>query len=133
MLYEVHMNQANYREVVSGWIQKKHQNSFQVISNFGDNKTSIGGIYPDIIMYDINDTKKEVPVFIIEVKRNGDIAPCLQTWKLQSSIPAILYIVVPHNETATAKSIANAVGISVKFGSYTLDDHNNVTRVLFNV
>ena len=60
--------------------------------------------------------------FIIEVKKNGGVAQCIQAWKSLPSVPATLYIVVPKELLSEAKKVAQIVGLSTRFGSYTISN-----------
>jgi hypothetical protein len=100
---------------------ERNKERFNILNNLEGEKHYIGSIFPDIIF---KDKASDTPRFIIEIKKNGGIAQCLQQWKSASVIPAVLYIIVPENELATAKSVAQVVGLQVRFGTYTV---NNTT------
>ena len=101
-------------------IQSPH---FKVLDNLGGDKNYIAQLFPDIILINKN---TEEPAFIIEVKRNGNIAQCIQQWNSVPSIPATLYIIVPETDLATAKSVAQVVGLQTKFGTYSIDGIGNI-------
>jgi hypothetical protein len=90
----------------------------KVLHNLDGEKNSVAGLFPDVIIQDANGTL----LFIIEVKKNGNIAQCIQQWKSVPKIPAFLYIVVPEIDLANAKSIAQVVGLQAKFGYYKKDE-----------
>lgn len=96
-------------------IEELTSGHYNVLSNRMGEKHFIGQIFPDIILSDKVTNK---PLFIIEVRNNGNIAQCIQQWKLATSIPATLYIVVPEEELQTAKTVAEVVGLQMKFGFY---------------
>lgn len=100
---------------------------FEVLTNIDGEKNFISDIFPDIILLD---KASKLPTFIIEVKRNGFIAPCLQQWKAIASIPATLYIVVPEHDLPQAKLMAATIGLKSKFGTYKYENEK-VTSVHF--
>jgi hypothetical protein len=112
-----------HSEVIKAIIATNEKN-FSILSNLGKDENYIAHMFPDLIFLDKATNK---PVFIIEVKKNGNIAQCIQQWKTLSSIPATLYIVVPETDLANAKSIAEVVGLKTRFGAYTLNDNNSVS------
>ena len=105
------------------YIITKNASRYTVLDNLEGEKNFVSGIFPDLIMQD----KLGNTLFIIEVKRNGGLAQCLQQWKTVASIPAVLYLIVPEAELTNAKSVAQAVGLSVRFGSYKINEANEVT------
>ena len=96
-------------------IRDSNSNAFNVLTNLAGEQNYIGAIFPDLILSDKNTNN---PIFIIEVKRNGNIALSMQQWKAVQSIPATLYFVVPESDLAAAKSIAQVIGLQTRFGSY---------------
>jgi len=100
-------------------IVKANEPRFTVLSNVGKDEHYIAQLFPDVILID---KTTEKPVFIIEVKKNGNIAQCIQQWKAVPSIPATIYIVVPENDLSNAKAIAQVVGLNTRFGTYSLDE-----------
>jgi len=107
---------ANIRDVLSV--------NYKVLTNLGVEQNHIGQMYPDAIIFD---KVTDRPIFIIEVRKNGTIAPCIQQWKSAQTIPAILYIIVPETDLPTAKSVAQVVGLKLRFGSYKIDSDNKAT------
>jgi hypothetical protein len=103
------------------------QQSFEILTNIDGEKNFISGVFPDIILLD--KTTKQ-PVFIIEVKRNGQIQGCLQQWNTISNLPATLYIVVPESDLSGAKLVATSIGLKAKFGTYKYET-NIVTSIQF--
>lgn len=114
---------SEHDRVVS-YIRDQFQKRYKVLTNLDDERNYIANIFPDLILIN-NETDK--PDFIIEVKKNGSIAPCLQQWKSLPSIPATLYIVVPVSDLKTAQSVAQVVGLQMRFGTYQIDENNNLT------
>ena len=111
-------------DIVVTSIKNSLSANYKVVTNLGEEQYHIGQMYPDAIIYDKVTDK---PIFIIEVRKNGSIAPCIQQWKSISNIPAILYIIVPENDLPTAKSIAQVVGLKMKFGSYKIEPNDAIT------
>jgi len=101
--------------------------NYVILTNIDGEKNFLSGIFPDIILLD-KVTKQ--PVFIIEVRRNGQIQSCLQQWKTISNLPATLYVIVPENDLSGAKLVATSIGLNTKFGVYTYNN-NQVTSFKF--
>lgn len=120
-------NLIKEHDAVVRYISEKNKNRYKVLSNLDGEKVYVGGLFPDILF---QDTAGNL-LFIVEVKNNGYIAQCIQQWKNATTIPAVLYIIVPENELANAKSIAQVVGLQVRFGSYTLDTQTNEVTVKY--
>ena len=97
--------------------------TYEVLTNLEKDAHYVGHMFPDLILLD---KVTKLPVFIIEVKKNGNIAQCIQQWKTVTSIPATLYIVVPELDLSNAKSIAEVVGLKTKFGSYKVSEAGKV-------
>ncbi len=108
------------RTIVISAIKAANSESYEVLTNLEKDENYIGQIFPDLILLD---RKTKLPVFIIEVKKNGNIAHTIQQWKSAASIPATLYIIVPAPDLQSAKSIAEVVGLQTKFGSYQIDSN----------
>lgn len=100
-------------------ICKANENRFNVLCNLDSEKYYVAGLFPDVILEDKTTGK---PAFIIEVKKNGNIARCIQQWKSVPAIPATLYIIVPEYDLDSAKSIAQVIGLKTKFGSYRIPE-----------
>lgn len=105
----------NEHDKVVKYLEKSFSNSYTVCSNLGKEEYFISSIFPDLIL---KNKQTGTIMFIIEVKKNGEVAKCLQQWKTVNNIPAILYLFVPALELSNAKAVAQAIGIQVKFGSY---------------
>ena len=105
---------------VVAFICKNNKDKFTVLNNLGIETNHVAGLYPDIIIKNkIDDGSYR---FIIEVKKNGGIAPCLQQWKNTINIPCVLYIIVPEEDLPNARKIAGTIGMQVKFGSYKIEE-----------
>jgi hypothetical protein len=102
--------------------QKRYPN-YKVLNNLGGENVNIAGRFPDVILQDSAGNL----LFIIEVRKNGKVAECMQQWKVVTKIPAFLYFVVPEGELSNAKAVAQAIGLQAKFGSYTIDNNKSVT------
>ena len=111
------MYSINEHDQVVRLIFHQFENDYNILSNVGNSQYYIASIFPDLILQDKKDNK---PQFIIEVRKSGGVAQCIQMWKSLPSIPATLYIIVPKELLSEAKKIAQIVGLSVRFGSYTI-------------
>jgi len=109
-------------------IRDGNKERFAVLDNLAGEKNFISGIFPDLIFQD--KTSGET-LFVVEVKKNGNIAQCLQQWKTIPNIPIILYLIVPEDELSNAKSIAQVIDIPVRFGTYKLDGENNEVTIRY--
>ncbi len=116
-------NNTEHAKVVNQ-IKNANTEMYDVLDNLIEGKNYIGQIFPDLIFLD---KKTGKPSFIIEVRKNGGIAPCIQQWKSAISIPATLYIIVPENDLPTANSIAKVVGLQTRFGTYTINENDSIT------
>jgi hypothetical protein len=114
----------NEHDIVVAAIRDANSARFTPLTNVGGEQHFIAQMFPDIILMDKATNR---PAFIIEVKKNGSIAQCIQQWKSVISIPATLYIVVPQSDLPTAKSILQVVGLQARVGSYSIDANNHVT------
>ena len=113
-------------EVVLAVCQHNSAN-YVSLNNLDGEKHHVSGLFPDILLQD----KLGNLIFIIEVRRNGGIAQCIQQWKSVSQIPGILYILVPEQDLGNAKSIAQVVGLTCKFGSYRRDPETQKIAVKY--
>lgn len=98
---------------------KLYSQRYIVLANIEKDEHFIAGAFPSVILLD-KETKK--PQFILEVKRNGSIAQCIQQWKTQTTIPANLFIIVPESDLPNAQSVAQVVGLRNRFGIYWFDE-----------
>lgn len=86
------MDYKTEHDIVVKQIEKDLGTFYNILSNLDKEQHYIGNIFPDLILLD---KTSNAPLFIIEVKRNGGIASCLQQWKIEKDVPAILYLIVP--------------------------------------
>jgi|GEM_PF-6375606 len=117
------LNPKEEHDAVVRALCKENEAKFKVLNNLDEEKHYVAGRFPDIIFQD----KEGKLMFILEVRKNGTIAECIQQWKSVKPLPAFLYVVVPESDLQNAKSIARVIGLNVKFASYTLDAQNKVT------
>lgn len=119
---------VNEHDLVVAFIRDSQSDRFKVLDNLGKEEHYISQMFPDIILLS---KQTNEPAFIIEVKNNGKIAPCIQQWKTIQNIPATLYIIVPEADFETAKSIAQVVGLQARFGRYNIDHESLVVSVKY--
>jgi hypothetical protein len=122
------IEQSSEQFKVATKIKELFQNRFDLLVNVDKEEHFIGTMFPDIVFLD---KKTKLPLFIIEIKKNGRIATCMQQWKSQPKIPATLYVIVPQSELQNAKSIAAVTGLNTRFGYYTLTANGDVLNVIF--
>lgn len=114
----------NEHDLVVKAIGDANAERFNVLSNLEKEQHYIVQMFPDLILMDKTTNK---PVFIIEVKKNGNIAQCIQQWKSVPNIPSTLYILVPESDLPNTKSILQVVGLNARVGSYSIGAFNSVT------
>ncbi|TAL62568.1 MAG: hypothetical protein EPN85_02425 [Bacteroidetes bacterium] len=112
---------AEHDKIVKNLVDK-FSAKYNVLSNLDKEQNFIANIFPDLIL---SDKATNRIMYIIEVKRNGGIANCIQQWKNMKAIPATLYMIVPDSDLANAKSIAQVIGLQIRFGSYSFDGSDN--------
>jgi hypothetical protein len=100
---------------------------YHVYRNPGAEKnTRIGNLYPDIILTppDKNDV-----LFVIEVETSDSVNAneALTQWKPYSNLGGTFYLLVPQQQRILAENICRQYGIVVKFGTYTVDNLNQLT------
>ncbi len=113
----------NEHDAVVRYLCEVNATRFKALNNLDGDKHAVASIFPDIILKDSSDNL----FFIIEVRRNGKIAECMQQWKTVPKIPAVLYFIVPENDLSSAKAVAQVVGLQAKFGAYQIDADGKVT------
>lgn len=123
MSTDVMENTLSEHDLVVKTICDANNLHYKVLCNLDKEEYYIAQMFPDIILLD---KAGEKPVFIIEVKKNGNIAKCIQQWKSVPSIPATLYVIVPETEETNARAIADVVGLSFRLGTYAINN-NQVT------
>ena len=122
----IKINSEQYK--VAQKIQDMFKNVYDVLLNIDNEEHFVGTVFPDIVLVDI---KLKTPLFIIDIRKNGDIGNCFQQWKTRGHIPVTLYIIVPKQDIGNAKSIAAITGVNAKFGSYTLNENAEVVDLVF--
>ena len=108
-------------QLVVNQLEADLANSYDILSNFSKAKYQIASFFPDLIL---SNKLTQKPQFIIEIRRNGDIARCLQQWKSVPYLPAFLFLIVPETDKDNARDIANALGIQIGLYSYRIDGQN---------
>lgn len=122
------IEQSSEQFKVAQKIKDQFQSRFDLLINVDKEEHFIGTMFPDMVFLD---KKTKLPLFIVEIKKNGRISACMQQWKSQPKIPATLYVIVPQPELSNAKSIAAVTGLNTRFGYYTLNSTGEVSNVTF--
>jgi hypothetical protein len=107
-------------------IRDANSATFNILTNLAGEQNYIGSIFPDLILID---KKTNLPVFIIEVKKNGNIATSMQQWKTSPNVPATLYFIVPESDLSNAKSIAQVIGLQTRFGYYKINPDGTLSVI----
>ncbi len=105
----------------------RRSNQFKVYANPGDSKnTRIGELYPDIIITPQNENRV---LFIIEVETADSINAneAISQWKSYSNLGGTFYILVPIESKTLAQNLCNMYGIRAKFGTYFINNYNQLT------
>lgn len=112
----------NEKRSVQSYIIRTLNDSFDVIINDPDNPVNIvdGKFFPDVILK--NKTSHEIS-FIIEIRKNGDIAKNITHFKELSELPFTVYIIVPKVNHIDTKNIIEASNLSVKLGYYIYENN----------
>lgn len=113
--------QVSEHVLVVNQIKRSLSSQYNVMTNVDEDLHYVASLFPDLIVQDKTTLKT---LFIIEVKKNGNIAQCIQQWKNIPNIPATLYIIVPESDLQNAKTIAQVVGLKTRFGSYKIEGEN---------
>ena len=117
------------KEQVVKRIVEQLSDTFNVNFNPKDNPTHhIAGSFPDVIL--ANKESGDID-FVIEIKKNGDIANDAQKLKELSHLSSTLYILVPQSELKNAKLVADLNGIKARFAWYELNETNEVDIIRF--
>ena len=132
MAYRAPQNAALHDRVIQAAASRLDSTNYDVYTNPGSYKNiSIGDNYPDIVLT----RKGELTVqFIIEVETADSItqAEASQQWrKYATEIKASFYILVPLHSKQLAVTLCKQIGISARFGTYSLDHYGNVTDVRY--
>lgn len=116
-------NIISEHDKVTNYLAKYFEPVYTVLSNVESPKHYISSIFPDLILQDKTDKKIQ---FIIEVRKNGGIAQCMQAWKSIPSVPSTLYIVVPKDTLSESKKVAEIIGLSARFGWYEISKDDEI-------
>lgn len=108
----------NEHDIVVRHLCEINKDRFTVLCNLDSQEYHVSGMFPDILL---RDKANKNLLFIMEVKKNGEIGVCIQLWKNIPALPAVLYIIVPEADINNAKSNAQLAGLPAKFGSYKID------------
>lgn len=123
---------ALHDRVIQAAASRLDSGNFDIYTNPGTAK--LNGIehnYPDIILTRRGD---RVVQFIIEVETLDSINlnEATQQWrKYATEINASFYILVPLHAKRLAVTLCKQIGISARFGTYTLDHYGNVIDVQY--
>ncbi|MFN8277898.1 MAG: hypothetical protein U0T84_10455 [Chitinophagales bacterium] len=120
--------QNSEQHKVAEKIRSMFVNRFDALVNVDKEEHYIGTMFPDMILVD---KKTKSPLFIIEIRNNGQIAACMNAWKAAPAISATLYIIVPKEEFEKSKSMATVIGVRSRFGYYIIDKNTGAIEVVF--
>jgi hypothetical protein len=127
-----HYNQSLHDRVIQAAVNRLDKVNYDVYSNPGSQKnTSVGDNYPDIIITKKGDRTVQ---FIIEVETSEsvNINEAHSQWKKYASeIRTSFYILVPLAQKNWAITLCKQIGISVRFGTYTVDPLGNITNIKY--
>lgn len=124
-------SQNIHDRVISYAVSKLDQVNYDIYTNPGSQKNAgVNKNYPDIII-----TKKgsNTVEFIIEIETVDSINRYeSQQWeKYAKEINASFFILVPYDQKNKAIQLCKELGISVRFGTYTLNSFNTITSVVY--
>ncbi|MDH7912592.1 hypothetical protein [Winogradskyella sp. SYSU M77433] len=126
-------NQNLHDNVINSARRFLNTTDYDIYTNPSSQKNAgIGDLYPDIVM---TVKGKTTVKFIIEVETADSINlyEATNQWKkYATNIQASFYILVPLNLKVKADQLCKQVGISVRFGTYSVDYAGNVTNISFN-
>ena len=125
-------NAALHDRVIHAAKSRLDSGNYDIYTNPGTQKNNgIGDNYPDIILTKKGDLTVQ---FIIEVETSDSInATEAQQWKKYATeIKASFYILVPIRAKHQAVTLCKLIGISARFGTYTLDALGNVSHVHYD-
>lgn len=131
MAFRVSQNAALHDRVIQAAASRLDSANYDIYTNPGSQKNNgIGQNYPDIILTRKGDLTVQ---FIIEVETADSInAVEAQQWKKYATeINASFYILVPIHAKQLAVLLCKQIGISARFGTYSLDHYGNVTDVRY--
>lgn len=101
--------------------------NYRVYTNPGtEHNTSIGNLYPDIILTPLNSNNVQ---FLVEVETADSVNAneALSQWKAYSNLGGTFYLLVPQESLILAKNICIQYGIQAKFGTWTINYFNQLT------
>lgn len=123
-------SQTLHDRVIQTAVNRLDKINHDVYSNPGSyKKISIGDNYPDIIITRKGDTTVQ---YIIEVETSEtvNIAEAITQWKKYANdIRTSFYLLVPLPQKNLAVSLCKQIGITVGFGTYTVDTYGNITNI----
>lgn len=133
MAYRQPQNAALHDRVIQAAASRLDAVNYDIYINPGSQKNNgIGDNYPDIILTKRGDRNVQ---FIIEVETSDSInlTEATQQWKKYANeIKASFYILVPFHAKQQAVTLCKQIGISARFGTYTLDGFGNVSNVHYD-
>jgi hypothetical protein len=127
------LNSQNLHDrVIQTAVNQLDKIEYDVYSNPGHiGNTGIGDNFPDIIITKKGDRTVQ---FIIEVETNESVNlhEATNQWKKYASeIKSSFYILVPFIKKNLAIALCKQVGISARFGTYTVDQFGNITNIKY--
>lgn len=119
------------RASIVSLVNKEFSDRFRVIDNTGAEKKVIAGQLPDIILM-----RKEPPpnsdiLFVMRIENGGDLLDSIPAWQALSSVPSVLYLIVPEHRLDEAKKLASAIGVRARFASYAADDAGEAKAIRY--
>lgn len=129
MAFRIPQNAALHDRVIQAAASRLDSGNYDIYTNPGSQKNNaIGDNYPDIILTKKGDLTVQ---FIIEVETSDSINVTeAQQWKKYATeIKASFYILVPFHAKQQAVTLCKLIGISARFGTYTLDHYGYVDNV----
>ena len=130
MAYRNYQGQNIHDKVIEVAAENLRQtNNYLVYTNPGtQHNTRIGNLYPDLILTPLNSNNVQ---FIIEVETADSVNAneALSQWKAYSNLGGIFYLIVPQESRILAENIFRQYGIQVKFGTWTINNLNQLTII----
>lgn len=128
MAYRTYQRQYIHDRVIQVAAENlRRTNNYRVYTNPGtEHNTSIGNLYPDLILTPPNSNNVQ---FIIEVETVDSVNAneALSQWKAYSNLGGTYYLLVPQESRILAENICRQYGIQVKFGTWTINYLNQLT------
>lgn len=100
--------------------------NYRVYTNPGTQQnTSIGNLYPDIILTPTNSNNVE---FVIEVETADSVNAneAIMQWRTYSNLGGTFYLLVPSESRILAGNICLQYGIQAKFGTWSINNFNQL-------